>query len=49
MVHGGVCVYVCVVHVRDGGLVGHSHELIDIEPHVQCSPTLHMSAKQFCS
>ena len=22
-----VCVYVCAVHVRDGGLVGCSHEL----------------------
>ena len=22
-----VCVYMCAVHVRDGGLVGRSHEL----------------------
>ena len=30
VVHGGVCVcvYVCVLHVRDGGLVGRSHELL---------------------
>ena len=28
VVHGGVCVYVCVLQVRDGGLVGRSHELL---------------------
>ena len=28
VVHGGVCVYGCVLHVRDGGLVGRSHELL---------------------
>ena len=28
VVHGGVCVYVYVLHVRDGGLVGRSHELL---------------------
>ena len=28
VVHGGVCAYVCVLHVYDGGLVGRSHELL---------------------
>ena len=28
VVHGGVCVYVYVLHVHDGGLVGRSHELL---------------------
>ena len=28
VVHGGVRVYVCVLHVHDGGLVGCSHELL---------------------